>query len=195
MSQSENIQKELESLSSPLANMPKGQPFAVPEGYFARMIEELTATIAQEDELPRTSIPFEAPEGYLDTLPDQLRDTALKADKSKKVIPLSPIRKLSRIAAAAILLMGLGFGVNSYFRAKAPESVAARHLSKVDKESISTYVSHQWGGVDLETGAAVAESANNETHDAIAKLKSSEIREYLNEHRDVGMIEMDEETL
>jgi hypothetical protein len=196
VSQIENIQKELEGLNSPLASMPKLQPFAVPEGYFQSLAEDLYAAAAHDDALPETELPFKAPEGYLENLPDTLSTVALNANTNrKKVIPLSPFRKLSRIAAAAILVMGLGLGINSYFHAKAPETVAARHLSKVDKETISTYVSHRWGDLDVDTEEPATASANTEAQDAISKLKSSEIRDYLREHGELGLISADEETL
>jgi hypothetical protein len=196
VSQTENIRKELEGLNSPLAGMPKQTPFAVPEGYFDNLVAELHAAASEECILPKVEAPFQAPDGYLEALPEELRAVAMSAaDSKKKVISLSPVRKLSRIAAAAILVMGLGFGVNSYFRAKAPENVAARHLSKLDKETISTYVSHHWGDVDVETSEPATASANTEAQDAISKLKSSEIKQYLREHGELGAAAMDEETL
>ena len=82
MEQNNSIQEELQSIGSPLADMPKDMPYLYPDGYFEQLASILTnglkASSSDDAELSvDTTLPFAVPGGYFQSLPAHLLSTAV----------------------------------------------------------------------------------------------------------------------
>lgn len=68
------ILNELNSLSPLLASIPRTNVYAVPEGYFEGLAEQLTVLAQGQDanQLPVSAIPYLVPEGYFEGLAGQI---------------------------------------------------------------------------------------------------------------------------
>ena len=76
------IWRELKDLDSPLADLSRHMPYAVPEDYFAPLSEALTQGVfwsqSEEPMLPDSkAMPFDTPQGYFAALPDRLAEAAI----------------------------------------------------------------------------------------------------------------------
>lgn len=183
MERNEDILKELQELGSPLANMPWHAPYAIPAGYFEELAEDLHRCSVQD--FPHGyQFLFEVPADYFSQLPGQLTSVALSANapSKSKIIFFQPNSiRMGRIAAAAVLVLGLGLGSYQYFHHRKPEAIAARQLSRLDKDAIHAYVEQHVDEFDMESLENIVVSARAEPHTSISDLQPSEIQEYLQE--------------
>ena len=139
----------------------KQMPYEVPAGYFNNFVTEV-AVAAQASEVLSSipsAVPFHIPEGYFTTLPGKVLQAA-KAETlgmtNKKTIPVKRITipMQLRWAAAAMLLMGLGFGS---YRILSGNNNPERILASVPATDIQDYlqrtsrvdVSRVVNGIDL----------------------------------------------
>ena len=144
--------------------------------------------------------PYFTPAGYMETLPEVLtlaaKNTGAASSPKGRIISLYPQwRRISRTAAAAVLILGLGIASYSYFHSKVPEVIAKKQLSKLDPMIIDTYVSQHVDEFDAETLEATVASSQADAHAAISTLDESEIQEYLQETGEINNTAGDKETL
>lgn len=162
----------------------------VPEGYFDEFpqqmlvlakTEHLTVTIGTANPLP-------VPEGYFEALPEQVLAAAKASDTkaNPKIIPLiSRVSRNLRWAAAAILIMGIGFGSYQVYFNK-PGVRVERQLAKVSSTTLGDYLQQNIDDYDMETLentlASNAGDIKQATTDLNPKdLNTEEITQYLNE--------------
>jgi hypothetical protein len=80
----EEILKEISELSPVVANIPKRNPFSVPEGYFDQFSDSVLAKIAINQVLKKSpGLPFEVPSGYFEGLADNIL-TRIKSGDAEK---------------------------------------------------------------------------------------------------------------
>lgn len=157
----------------------KAMPYEVPIGYFDTLPDMVAALVHEEHEavgLPKAN-PFAMPAGYFDALPQQMLQAAKQADAPKtKTIPLgNRVWKNLRWAAAAILLMGIGFGSYKMLQpADAPLSTE-QQLAQLPAGTISDYV--QQNIDDFDTDLIASNIANMEV--SVSQLSDEEITQYL----------------
>jgi hypothetical protein len=183
----------------PIPVFPEALPFEVPIEYFKHLPQKL-ARAAKECRLNEgIHTAFEIPTGYIDGLPVQLTRIAQQADTmAKKVNNIALTRQLIRIgkmAAAAILVLGIGLGSYKILHERQPEAIAARQLSGIDKEAITTYLEQHVDELDAETLETITVSSHTDPQRDILYLKSSEIQEYLQETGEVRPANSESETL
>ncbi len=176
MNERNNIQQELDSMGSPLAGLPGGMPYAVPEGYFERLPAEMVNVAKMnEDSVPDfgKQMPFSVPSGYFDELPGAVLERAKIAGQCSKethrTIAFVPRFKW---VAAAVLAIVIGVGSVMVFmnpHQKAPDSL----LSAVPKNEINAYIQGSYG-FDAVT-------VLNSTHISNLNVDSKDIEAYLNE--------------
>ncbi len=69
----EEILKEISEISPVVANIPKRNPYAVPEGYFDQFSDTVLGKIAINQVLKKKpGLPFQAPSGYFEGLADNI---------------------------------------------------------------------------------------------------------------------------
>lgn len=120
----DDIRLELESISTAVANLPSGMPFAVPEGYFERLPEQVLSLVQRDgakselEELSpllagiRDKQPFSIPEGYFDSIQPskfatQTHEGGRKAGAGPAIVRSMPLRTLMVRMAAAASVIGL----------------------------------------------------------------------------------------
>jgi hypothetical protein len=178
-----------------MQDLPKVLPYTTPKAYFEGLAEQLQRG-ATGDLKEGIAAPHQVPAAYFENLPAALTAVAKAAHPATKVISFTPAwRRIGRIAAAAVVILGLGIGTYSYFHAKTPDAIAKKQLSKLDQEVISTYVEQHVDEFDAETLETVAAGAHADAHAAISTLESSEIQEYLQEMGETAPAATDRETL
>jgi len=70
-----DILDELRSWGSPLADMPRTMPFAVPQGYFEGLEKHVMTGINMDKDYPipvPKNMPYDVPQGYFENLPAQM---------------------------------------------------------------------------------------------------------------------------
>jgi len=77
MNEAQNIQDELKSMGSILADLPRSMPYAVPVGYFENFAVTLRNTINELNEAEITpdwgkTLPYTVPGDYFEQLPEEL---------------------------------------------------------------------------------------------------------------------------
>ncbi|WP_276134879.1 hypothetical protein [Polluticoccus soli] len=91
MKEHNDILDELRSLGSPLADMSRAMPYAVPEGYFSNFEKQLIAEISLEGSNDLLNLsketPLPVPEGYFEELPAMI--LALVQEQPKLELPKS----------------------------------------------------------------------------------------------------------
>jgi hypothetical protein len=160
-------------------------PFQTPPQYFIGLAEELTASAHASVFSKADSVPYEVPAGYVESLPSALLRTALSADNSRVKAPqtiafVPSRRRWAGVAAAAVLLLALSLGSYRYYEMHTPEAVAARQLSRLDAESISSYVEQHvddFDGATIEALAAMRPGIET----TLPLMDADEIEQYLNE--------------
>lgn len=201
------ILDELLEMHSPLAGAPRVMPFPVPAGYFndlaanlllcatenadvqainnydvpAGYFETLPGDILKQikteefvTSLPKQN-PYETPTGYFDKLPDEvLAHAKQQGKKGAIVINWQPIRW----AAAAILVLGLGFGSYKMLYNKPIDTNKA--LAAVPKDSIHAYIVQNVD--DFETELILNSLGTEKTIKGTNQISEQEIVEYLNEN-------------
>jgi hypothetical protein len=83
-----DILDELRSWQSPLADMPRTIPFAVPEGYFEGLDKQVMANISADIGSPipvPKNMPYDVPQGYFENLPAQM--LALAGEEPQLSLP------------------------------------------------------------------------------------------------------------
>ena len=118
------VQNAIRELDEPETAWTKEMPFSVPAGYFENLAENIISDVNSKNAFPglTTDIPYQIPAGYFEALPAQILAAAKASEplkKAPKVIPFKPtysIRSVIKWAAAAILLICIGFGGFFFFQ-------------------------------------------------------------------------------
>ncbi len=126
------VKTELEQMGSTLAGMPRGMPYALPEGYFAAMDERMM-NVATGTLIPQAELPYEVPVGYFETLPDVITIKATKAT-NRGTLQLGWLRM---VAAAVVLLM---VGVGAWILLERNTTTPDRLLARVNEREIREYL-------------------------------------------------------
>lgn len=166
----------------PVLNLSKEMPHHVSSGYFAAFEAQLKNTL-DETTLPKTIMPFVAPAGYFENLPTQilskLSEEAQPVRKTKTISLRAEVWRQVRWAAAAIFILGIGFGTISNFTR--PQSVGPElALSKVSRAEISNYVDQHID--DFDTDMINDNLSENDINVLSKQLDANDITQYLNEH-------------
>lgn len=169
----------------PVTSWGKEMPFHVHEGYFSSLPVIIKATIIAEEQKSQLSKDpgFSTPEGYFEHLPKQIL-AAVKASEEKQLtkrIPLGVnIWKNIRFAAAAVLLLSIGFG--SYKVLQNDKSYdAEKALAQVSDNTINQYVQQHIDEFDSESIENVVASNTNISGLATGTLSDEDIILYLDE--------------
>ncbi|HXS38126.1 MAG TPA: hypothetical protein VN721_15600 [Flavipsychrobacter sp.] len=140
-------------------------PYNTPDHYFNFLPQQvLAAVINDESSLDASkSMPFNIPAGYFNILPAQVLQMAKKADspveRKKKIAASKRIYIWSqiRLAAAAVLLLGIGFGsLKYYIQPTNPEAA----LSRVSTNAIDDYVQQNIDDFDIDVIANNSDVTN-----------------------------------
>ncbi len=124
-------------------NWGKTLPYAVPDGYFEGLANNILAE-GIVSVLPADA-PFHVPAGYFESLPAQILKAAKSADpiKETRTIPLRRnIWKPIRLAAAAVLMLGIGISSYRIFYNAQQVSGTEKILSSVPNNDIQDYLQH-----------------------------------------------------
>lgn len=160
-------------------------PFTVPDGYFGNLAERLTLAVIRPDLGHKSILPYEVPQDYFSNLPDMLLATAKKdaLPRRTRLIALRPEwNRFARLAAAAVLVLGLSFGSYRYLHTVNPDKVAVQQLSKVDDEAIGVYVEQHVDDFDAESLEATVTAAHADAAmPTLSTLDATEIQDYLRE--------------
>lgn len=177
----DSVQLTINEINTPeeIPQWGKMLPYAVPNDYFNKLTSNIVAAAIAEDPALGLSkdTPLKAPAGYFETLPAQILSAAKASDvpkKETKVIPLNRIifRQL-RWAAAAVLLLSLGFGSYQMFFRSQPDSTESM-LASVPNNDIHDYLQHIYNRVDLDRIVSSADINN-------LQLDNKDIVQYLDE--------------
>lgn len=169
-----------EQAAEPILNLPKAMPYEVPVGYFEGLTKSVMLQV-QEPSLPLTKeMAYEVPAGYFENLPAQVIAKAKQEEapqKAPKIIAF-PVWKTVTRAAAAILVIGIGFGSLRYLNTDKPMT-AEGQLAALPKDSINEYVQLHIDEYEADAIAGTLEQADVTT--LTNKLSAEEIENYLNE--------------
>lgn len=93
MEKKETILNELRQLSEVVANLPKGNTYAVPPSFFDAFPDSVMARIRLGEKSGGRSIPFEVPQGYFDTLASNIMQRIRQQEQSvtEELNELAPI--------------------------------------------------------------------------------------------------------
>lgn len=178
--------------SDPKLELPAITPFEVPENYF----ESFAANIMERVEQPTfgkiEAIDFEVPEGYFEGFAANVIDRIKREEvvevkqeekKPTKVISLNSKWKAVRWAAAAVVILGIGFG--SYKVANnvggEPDLTAQQQLAMLDKQFIRSYVQTHIDEFDTELLAENSSLVNTSAEQKMKQLNKTDIEQYLDE--------------
>lgn len=158
----------------------KNMPYALPSGYFNNLTNDILAAATAGDiaaALPK-DIPLRAPAGYFEALPGDMLAAAKASDiqqKETKVIPLTSrhIFRQLRWAAAALLVIGIGFGSYRTFFHTQPDKTESM-LAAVPNNDIHEYLQHIYNKVDIDRIVS-SNDINN------LQLENKDIEQYLDE--------------
>ncbi len=160
----------------PALHLPKLMPYELPAGYFDALADSVLAQV-KEPALPFTKeLPYAVPSGYFDKLPEDVLSKVKLYNTDKTFV--FPVWKTIRWAAAAMLLLGAGFGLYTYMNNTTSPDVHEQ-LAMLSKDSISAYVDMHIDEFELETIASALEAGDVST--LTDKLSDEEIERYLNE--------------
>ncbi len=166
-------------------------PFTAPDGYFDTLAQNLSVLARVADTGAGEQAPFYTPEGYFEELPERFvkmakAETAENRPKRRAMQFHMGWKQLRRLAAAAVLVLGVGFGAYRYYHPAMPEAAAARQLAKLDQEDISSYVEQHVDEFDAESLEWATASANPDIPAGISTLDAPEIQDYLQETGETG---------
>lgn len=155
----------------------KQMPYHTPEGYFESFAEN---TLKNVQKTVSKEPAYIVPEGYFDQLPAQMLEKAkqewARPEPRRKVIPLW---KNLAWAAAAILVLGIGFDI--YRSANKAETVTTEEqLAQLSNGTINEYIQSNIDEFDTEIIVADMNTATTATPSP-QQLQEDEIIEYLNE--------------
>ena len=159
----------------------KINPFEVPYNYFDNFNAQLLDAVYDETTLPELTKfnPLEVPVNYFEELPKIVLQLAQDSEKrTAKIIPIQHhnIWKPIRIAAAAILILGIGIGTFELIF-KNSNNNTEKALATVPKNELTEYVQQSYFDVDAELT-----TVNYTTNTANAlSFEKKDIIQYLNE--------------
>lgn len=163
-----DIENELSDISKTVANLPRENPFSVPENYFETLPLRTT-----QIELLRQENPFQVPEGYF----EQFRVTKPKT----KTFALFTVKNFVRYAAAACItgvIVALFFLINNSSDKDFSAGVSSIRQTDISSDAVESYL------VDAEN-MIVVESNNDEfaepQDNALVDLNSEMVGELLSE--------------
>ena len=169
-----------EQAAEPVLHLPKAMPYEVPAGYFEGLAKSVMMQV-EEPSLPLTKeMAYEVPAGYFENLPAQVIAKAKQEEapqKAPKTIAF-PVWKTVTRAAAAILVIGIGFGSLRYLNTDKPMT-AEGQLAALPKDSINEYVQLHIDEYEADAITGTLEQADVTT--LTNKLSAEEIENYLNE--------------
>lgn len=175
MNSEHEIISELQELKSPLASYPRTMPYALPQGYFKDMEQELMITVTGNLEATGVNMPFALPDNYFEKLPGQLLQAAKESTTTQQAKP-ARTRTLwlgVRWAAAAVLILTIGVGS---YRIFTPKPSIQQQLDKIPYEDIVAYVE---ANIDeYETDNIANYFDNNNTPDLPSHAINREAIEY-----------------
>lgn len=180
-----------------LSGFTKALPFEVPQGYFTALTENLVTDATRLGIESVAQMPYSTPAGYFEQLPAKL----LAATQAATLEPVRPTqlisfypswKKLGRWAAAALLVLGIGFGSYRYLHPVTPERIAARRLSNLDNEAIGSYVEQHVDEFDSEILETALASSHNNLPETLSSLDATEIQDYLRETGEISVQTADE---
>ena len=156
-------------------------PFAIPSGYFEGLASNVMAAVnaGAGNELNDLSrkMPGSVPTGYFDALPAQVLQAAKIAHPAKKKTTTIPLVRNTfrqvRWAAAAVLLICIGFGGYVSFFSGGNQNGTESMLANVPSEEIQDYLQHSY---ILDVNRIVN---NNEINKI--QVDNTDIIQYLNE--------------
>lgn len=169
MSEENNILNELREMGSPLAELPRGLPYRVPDNYFEeageRMIHFVSAPLEVKHQLP-----YGIPTGYFDALPESVLAASKQEAGAARRIAFVPRMQW---ATAAMLALVISMGGYITFRGQAVNE-PERMLASVSANEIAAYVDNRYGMVDVRTAS--------DTKLKELQLNKQEIVAYLNDN-------------
>jgi hypothetical protein len=178
----DTLQNTIKELNTPdiMPAWSKTQPFSVPVGYFEELTDNIVSAVTAEELasfLPKDA-PFKVPAGYFETLPAHMLRMARAADPAVKETKIIPLKRRNfikplRWAAAAILLIGIGFG--SYETLFKQQTTSTdKILASVPSDEIHDYLQHTYRlDIDRIVG-------NNDINNL--QIENKDIIQYLNEN-------------
>lgn len=183
------------SESDPVLDLPKTNPYSLPENYFETFAAGMLDKVA-EPVFAKTATPvFDVPAGYFEDFSSKMLAIAKAADQTESVAPSLTEKKQTRTiafrpqkalrwAAAAILVLGIGFGsykVINENQGVDPELTAEKQLAMLDKSTINSYVQQHIDEFDLELLAESSSLGEEKSEKTIRHLNKKDIQQYLNE--------------
>ena len=101
----EEILKEISEISPVVANIPKRNPYSVPEGYFDQFSDSVLGTIAINQVLKKNpGLPFQAPTGYFEGLADNILSRIKSGEVQKSDHSPEILSELESIAPLLITI-------------------------------------------------------------------------------------------
>lgn len=171
MSEHNDIREELRDMNSPLADMRRNMPYAVPQGYFVQLPEHALATVAAGDnELTiKHDAPYRVPDGYFEQLPATLLALVKKEEESerKKSIYVPRLQWLN----AAMLAVIISFG--GYIMFSANNNNPEQMLSSIPRAELKSYVQTRYA---MDVNEVLREGNINDLN-----IESKDIVAYLDE--------------
>lgn len=182
----------------------KQMPFALADNYFQNLPGDLfllASADVGEFSINAPAVEFAVPDGYFKTLPNQLLALAKEANEENAVklsnieqsekpsTKIFSLKNIARLAAAAVVIAGIGFGTMKMLPSNINETPKIfnleRALGKIDKSEIQLYVEDNIDEFDMEillksAAANVPESASTPLS-SMPDFNKKEINAYLNE--------------
>lgn len=169
-----DIENELSDISQTVANLPRQNPFSVPDNYF-----ETAPLRTSKIELLRKENPFQLPEGYFEQF-------KLRKPKTK-TFALFTVNNVVRYAAAACItgvLVALFFLIDNTADKNFSAEVSSIRQTDISSDAVESYL------VDAEN-MTVVESNNDEfaepLDNALVDLNSEMVGEILSELSENGL--------
>lgn len=170
-----------EHIDDEIMGISKDMPYQLPELYFTTLTEVIITGIKNADLIasPAKPMPFEVNTTYFNDLPTRILTAAKNNDKAKtKIIPINPVHRTLRWAAAAVLLLSVSICSYHFLANRAmqdPDTV----LANVSKNDINDYI-------DLHTDYfnPLANDNNNDVPKLdlqVSQFDNDDIVHYLNE--------------
>jgi|GEM_PF-3093285 len=186
---------------SEISTSTKNQPYYIPENYFATLAYSLLEKINKEavaDELEKLSpliasikkeTSFSVPDTYFTDIPKKSVDATTKS----KLISLTPIRNLYKLAVAASLVgimavavytFNKSTGANNAYTTNITQEVIDKKVEMLSDNEIQEYLNKQ-DVISLVTSSSIEIENYNETNNFFELMSDEEIKQYLQAHPDV----------
>lgn len=175
------IQSELSAISPLLAEMPKSNPFAAPDGYFNELSNRILARIeAQENENEvlspllqslKKENPYSVPSDYLQEFKVNI------SPKKSKIVPLFNLNTVLKYAAAAAVV-----GIIATFATLFFSSEKKGEMAKATEETV---ISSDAFGLFLSETASIEEeqieASEEESQSLLVQMDAKMVSEILSE--------------